>query len=89
MTNQKTVSHRTYYMALLKLQSELDPERRIAIYDMGSSFGNEPIQLGVNWSAIGTVPASEAVEFAQQLMAAAKAAEDFEYNGYVVTYGEG
>lgn len=87
--NQKTVSHRTYYMALSKLQSELDLDRRIAIYDMGSSFGNEPIQLGVNWSAIGIVPASEALDFAQRLMAAAKAAEGFEYNGYVVTYGEG
>ena len=56
---------------------------------MGSNFGNEPIRLGVNWSAIGTVPASEAVDFAQRLMDAAKAAEGFEYNGYVVTYGEG
>ena len=87
--NQKTVSYRTYSLALSKLQAELDLDRTITVYDMGSNFGNEPIRLGVNWSAIGTVPASEAVDFAQRLMDAAKAAEGFEYNGCVVTYGEG
>ena len=87
--NQKTVSYRTYSLALSKLQAELDLDRTITVYDMGSNFGNEPIRLGVNWSAIGTVPASEAVDFAQRLMDAVKAAEGFEYNGYVVTYGEG
>ena len=87
--NQKTVSYRTYSLALSKLQAELDLDRTITVYDMGSNVGNEPIRLGVNWSAIGTVPASEAVDFAQRLMDAAKAAEGFEYNGYVVTYGEG
>lgn len=87
--NQKTVSYRTYSLALSKLQAELDLDRTITVYDMGSNFGNEPIRLGVNWSAIGTVPASEAVDFAQRLLDAAKAAEGFEYNGYVVTYGEG
>ena len=87
--NQKTVSYRTYSLALSKLQAELDLDRTITVYDMGSNFGNEPIRLGVDWSAIGTVPASEAVDFAQRLMDAAKAAEGFEYNGYVVTYGEG
>ena len=83
--NQKTVSYRTYSLALSKLQAELDLDRTITVYDMGSNFGNEPIRLGVNWSAIGTVPASEAVDFAQRLMDAAKAAEGFEYYGYVVT----
>ena len=87
--NQKTVSYRTYSLALSKLQAELDLDRTITVYDMGSNFGNDPIRLRVNWSAIGTVPASEAVDFAQRLMDAAKAAEGFEYNGYVVTYGEG
>ena len=87
--NQKTVSYRTYSLALSKLQAELDLDRTITVYDMGSNFGNEPIRLGVNWSAIGTFPASVAVDFAQRLMDAAKAAEGFEYNGYVVTYGEG
>ena len=87
--NQKTVSYRTYSLALSKLQTELDLDRTITVYDMGSNFVNEPVRLGVNWSAIGTVPASEAVDFAQRLMDAAKAAEGFEYNGYVVTYGEG
>lgn len=87
--NQKTVSYRTYSLALSKLQAELGLDRSITVYDMGNSYGNEPIHLGVNWSAIGTVPASEAVDFAQRLMDAAKAAEGFKYNGYVVTYGEG
>ena len=83
----KTVSYRTYQQTLSKLQREVSPERHIYVYDMGNGF-DEPVQLGVNWAALGTVPADEAREFAEKLVKAATAAENFEYNGYTVTYGE-
>ncbi len=83
----KKVSYRVYLLALEKLQAELGYNRRISVFDMGGSFG-QPVQLGVNWSAIGTVPASEAVDFARRLTAAAEAAAGFEFNGYQLAFGE-
>lgn len=83
----KKVSYRVYSLALSKLQAALGDDRRISVYDMGGSCG-QPVQLGVNWSAIGTVPASEAVDFARRLTAAAEAAAGFEFNGYHLTFGE-
>ena len=84
----KTVPYRTYCNALDKLRHRATTDLRIGIYDMGNTFDSDPVRLGVNWAAIGTVPASEAVDFAKALMLAAEAAENFEYNGCLVTYGE-
>lgn len=81
----KKINYRVYAMALAKLQQTLYDEPRISIYDMGVEC-DQPVQLGVNWSAIGTVPASEAVDFARKLTAAAEAAAGFEYNGYFLTF---
>lgn len=88
----KTVDYRTYSKALSKLQREFynpGPGGSVDIYDCADSVNDEPVRLGVNWSAIGTVSASEARAFAELLMSAAEAAEKFEYNGYMVTYEEG
>lgn len=82
----KTVDYRTFCMALRKLQNEVCKDRRIEIFEL-PSFDENPIQLGVNWASIGTVPAAEAREFAQLLLDAATAAENFEYNGYTIDYG--
>lgn len=83
----KTVSYRVYSKALAKLQREISGDRRIQVYEM-NQFDNDTVKLGVNWAAIGTVSTSEAREFAQRLLEAATAAENFEYNGYMITYGE-
>ncbi|MBR0280624.1 MAG: hypothetical protein IJQ81_03410 [Oscillibacter sp.] len=80
----KTVSYRTYLRALEKFRRELDTGRRIEVYDMNVGF-DEPIQLGINWAAIGTVSIAEAREFAQNIMNVATAVENFKYNGYIVT----
>jgi hypothetical protein len=84
---EKKVSYLDFDQALRELQEKFG-ERRIQISEIYEGFG-APIHLGVNWSAIGTVSAEEAVEFAGKLTAAAEAAANFKYNGYVITYGEG
>ena len=83
----KTVSYRTYQQALNTLRYEVCTDRHIEIYEL-NSFGDNKVQLGINWAAIGTVPADEAREFAQKLLEAATAAEDFKYNGYTIIYGD-
>lgn len=45
-----------------------------------------PVSLGVNWSAIGTVTPDEALAFAKDIAKAAKLAQEFPYNGYMIEY---
>ena len=40
----------------------------------------------MNWASIGAVLAEEAVAFAAELTEAAKAASEFEFNGYKIVY---
>ena len=83
----KTVDYRTFRQALKALQYEVSPDRHIEICDMSDGY-EAPIQIGINWSALGTLPVSDAREFAEKLLEAATAAEDFKHNGYTITYGD-
>lgn len=44
---------------------------------------DDPIRMGVNWAACGTVYADEAVDFAEKLTEVSKMASEYKYNGYV------
>lgn len=44
------------------------------------------VQLGVNWSAIGTVSPEKALAYGQALVKASEVCKDFFYNGYEITY---
>ena len=82
----KKVSYREYCKAARELREQLG--MHVMIVDMGSTLDRPEIQMGVNWSALGTVPAEEAVEFAAGLLKAAWAAKEFKYNGYQIDYRE-
>ena len=86
----KTVNYREYRRELSELQRKY--ERRgnnrphIEIFDMGSIYESSPIQVGVNWSAIGTASPEETEEFAHALLKAAEDCRNFKYNGYVIDW---
>ena len=82
----KKVTYRDYCKATDALWARFGPD--VEIYDMGATLDRPEIQMGVNWSALGTVPAEEAVEFAAGLLKAAWAAKEFKYNGYQIDYRE-
>ena len=93
MTNTqepKTVNYREYRRELSELQRKY--ERRgnngshIEIFELGDALENSSIQLGINWSAIGTVSPEEAEEFAHTLLEAAEDCRNFKYNGYVIDW---
>lgn len=44
------------------------------------------VQLGVNWSAIGTVSPEKAEAFGKALVDASEVCKNFKYNGYEITY---
>ena len=59
---------------------------KLIVSDLGGTLDAPAINLGVNWASIGAVPAEEAVAFAAELTEAAKAASEFEFNGYEIVY---
>ena len=92
----KTVKYRDYQAALTALKNQFE-EDGINIYDMVRT-PEDPIRLGVNWAACGTVLPKDAAKFGDRLLDAAKfgdrlldaamAAEEFLYNGYVIDYSK-
>ena len=87
----KTVKYQEYSDELRRVKRELGigmgTKRSIELYEIGGCF-NAPVKLGVNWAALGTVSGEEARRYAELLMKAAQATENFKYNGYKVVYGE-
>ena len=85
MTKQmKTISSFCWHQLRETWRDELGES--IHIYE--ESMGSEPIKLGVNWAAIGTVSADEAVEFAAKLTKAAEIAKNHPVNGATVVYAK-
>ena len=86
----KTVNYREYRRELFELQEKY--ERRgnngshVEIFELGNVYEDSPIQVGVNWAAIGTVSPEEAEEFAHTLLEAAEDCRNFKYNGYVIDW---
>ena len=94
-TEVKRVSYEDYCKARKEMQKKLDsitaqiyPEKKYCRYvEIYADFGyRQPIEAVVNWSAIGSVSADEAVKFANLLYEASKLAKNFKYNGYKVFY---
>ena len=86
----KTVSYKEYRRELFELQRKYERlgnnRPHIEIFDMGSIYESSPIQVGVNWSAIGTASPEETEEFAHALLKAAEDSRNFKYNGYVIDW---
>ena len=62
----------------------IDVELRIGYEEeLGTDVGVE-----VNWSTAGAQTPDKAIEFANELLKAAKLAKNFRYNGYEATYEE-
>lgn len=79
----KKISYKEYDKTLREVQKSAGD--KIDLYDMGGSF-DRPISIGVNWSAIGTVTPDKALAFAEDIAKAAKLAQEFPYNGYMIEY---
>lgn len=57
------------------------------LVEVYADFGyKRPIKAEVNWAALGSVSAEDAVKFAQLLTKAAELASNFKYNGFKVYY---
>jgi len=93
--NTNKVDYEEYCKAKKEMRDELDaltqelyPEKHYYnLVEVYADFGyKRPISSEVNWSAIGSVSAEDAVKFAQLLTKAAELASNFKYNGYKVYY---
>lgn len=77
----KTVNYFDYLDALDSLRAGID--QRIDIFNMRT---DNIIQLGVNFSTLGTIKPEKAIDYAQEIQRAAKLVADFPLNGYQITY---
>ena len=83
----KTVSYKEYSRELSKLQRKYeDHHSHVSVFELGNVYEDSPIQVGVNWAAIGTVSPEETEEFAHALLKAAEDCRNFKYNGYVIDW---
>ena len=83
---EKTVKYKDYCEALAELDEKYGPHF-IAFYSERDRK-SKTVRLLVNWSAIGSVPADQARDYAGWIEAAANDAENFKYNGHRIIYGE-
>ena len=86
---EKKVSYRDFCYELNKLQEKYCSDGDIYIVDMnGFTPDDVPVNLGINWAAIGSVTPDEADVFADRLKVAAEACRNFKYNGYMIDYSK-
>ena len=86
---EKKVSYRDFCYELNKLQEKYCSDGDIYIADMnGFTPDDVPVNLGINWAAIGSVTPDEADVFADRLKVAAEACRNFKYNGYIIDYSK-
>lgn len=50
------------------------------------SFGDKPIEVGINWCACGEVSIERAEMFAKEMKQVLQLAKNFKYNGYRIVY---
>ena len=85
----KTVTYRHYRQEFDRLQECLDTlceglGFHVQVYEINHPMN--PIRLGVNWSAIGTVSADHAAACGAAITKAADLAANFCYAGYMLEY---
>lgn len=85
----KKVNVKVYGAALDALQEQCSAEGGIRIHNCNFARQGTPVRMGVQWASFGTKSPAEAAEYANRILDAAMAAENFVYNGYVVDYGGG
>lgn len=78
----KTISAFCWERYICDLAEEFGTSVRI----YNTRLGGESIELGVNWSSVGTVSAEEAQRFADQLTKAAAIAASSPVNGARIVY---
>lgn len=83
---EKTVRYKDFCEALSKLDEKYG-SHFITFYSERDRE-SKTVRLLVNWSAIGSVSAEQALDYARWIEEAAKDAENFEYNGCRIIYGE-
>ena len=80
---------KVYNEALGALQAQFTKWDGIRIFDRNFAQQGAPVRLGVQWASLGLKSPEEAAKYANRVLDAAMAAENFVYNGYVVDYGGG
>lgn len=83
------ITNNEFYAISRAINNALENKEIERVYIYENSNWTEKIKtFGVNWSALGTVDASEAIRFSEQLQWASKIAEHLNNKKYTVEYVE-
>ena len=85
----KKVNWKVYNEALGALQAQFTEWDGIRIHNCNFARPDLPVRLEVQWGSLGSKSPAVAAEYANRILDAAMAAENFVYNGYVVDYDGG
>ncbi len=85
----RKVNQQVYLEAMAALTNRFSELNGARIYNINFAQPDAPVRLGVMWQAHDLTGPAEAAEFANRILDAAMAAENFVYNGYVVDYSGG
>lgn len=79
----KTVDYWDHREALDDLQRKYQ-KTPVNIFEVRGLRRKEPIRLGINWGALGTVEVEKAEEFMSVMQQAIEDCKNYKYNGYTV-----
>jgi hypothetical protein len=87
MDEKKTVNYKDYEAELNRIKALVDVTNDINVENLyRDGRSRDFIELGVRWSGIGTMSAEDTRAFIEKLEKAAKACDNFKYQGYTIVY---
>lgn len=87
MNETKKVSWQEYSHLLNEQRKKINKFIRydlVILCERGNTLNHPEIDIQVSWASIGAVTPDKASKFADAIRYAAKLAENFPYNGYVI-----
>lgn len=72
--------------AKVEKASKMLPHGKVYLCDNSGAFGDNVVELAINWSACGAQSVPDTAKFAEVLTMAIVLANTFKYNGYEITY---
>ena len=88
----KKVSYKEFRKEFKVVESKVEraskrlPHGKVYICDDSGAFGNNMVNLKINWSACGEQSIADTAKFVRVLTMAVVLASAFKYNGYEITY---
>lgn len=89
---KKKVTYKEFRKEFRAVESKVErasrmlPHGKVYLCDNSGTFGDNMVNLKINWSACGEQSIADTAKFVRVLTMAVVFAESFKYNGYEIVY---